>query len=52
MNDEDEKQFHINWLWINVLVMAIGMNLHSCRMTKIEKSLKALETAHSAEETK
>lgn len=49
---EDEAQSNINWLWIIVLVIAIGMNLHSCRMTKIEKSLKALEAAHPAEETK
>lgn len=49
---EKETQSNIRWLWLIAWVVAICMNLHSCRMAKIEQSLKALEAIHPAEETK
>lgn len=44
---EKETQSDIRWLWLIAWVVAISLNLHSCRIDRLEQSLKALETAEA-----
>lgn len=50
--NEKKLAIELNLLWIIACMVAIILSIDSCRIVRLEKSLKALEAARPIEETK